>query len=440
MEKYLNQIRLLSFILGFLLLSFAGHAADSPTVDAPLAQEILHDQRLDQVEAMALKLLGGFNAGTSYGEIWIRDFNTFIDGSLRVHDRNSVKEKLLLFFKIQGADGNVPDGAIKSDQANVGYQYIYSPLAPGWAAHKNTVETDQESSLVQAVKKYVAATGDKSILTENVGGQTVIARMDAALQYVLKNRWSEKYGLVTGATTVDWGDMQAQNGWGIVINDHTKWAIDIYDNAMFLTAINDFITLMPDDYRSPVNWKKTARQLKKNIRGNLWDAKAQKYIPHLYLNGSPFAADFNERQILYTGGTACAILAGLNTDKEIARINAQFVAMTKKEKFATIGMTVYPPYPLSAFPDVPPYTYQNGGDWTWFGGRMVQALIAHGLVAPAYAEMSPMLDRALKNNGFFEWYDVKTGEPKGSGDFRGEAGVLYDAIEQLRAWAMAHKD
>jgi hypothetical protein len=188
MEKYLNQIRLLSFILGFLLLSFAGHAADSPTVDAPLAQEILHDQRLDQVEAMALKLLGGFNAGTSYGEIWIRDFNTFIDGSLRVHDRNSVKEKLLLFFKIQGADGNVPDGAIKSDQANVGYQYIYSPLAPGWAAHKNTVETDQESSLVQAVKKYVAATGDKSILTENVGGQTVIARMDAALQYVLKNR------------------------------------------------------------------------------------------------------------------------------------------------------------------------------------------------------------------------------------------------------------
>jgi len=33
---------------------------------------------------------------------------------------------------------------------------------------------------------------------------------------------------------------------------------------------------------------------------------------------------------------------------------------------------------------------------------------------------------------------VKTGEPKGSGDFRGEAGVLYDAIEQLRTWAKAN--
>ncbi|HSY18224.1 MAG TPA: hypothetical protein VK815_07820 [Candidatus Acidoferrales bacterium] len=301
-----------------------------------------------------------------------------------------------MFFKIQGADGNVPDGVVKSDQANVGYKYIYSELAPGWAAHKNTVETDQESSLIQAVKKYVDATGDKTILKESIGGQTVLARLDAALQYVLKNRWSEKYGLVIGATTVDWGDMQAQNGWGVAINDQTKWAIDIYDNAMFLTAINDFISLMPEDYHSAVNWEKTAKQLKKNIRKHLWDASAQKYIPHLYLDGSPFSPDFSEREILYTGGTTCAILAGLNSKKEILEINRQFIAMTKKEKFATVGMTVYPPYPLAAFPNVPPYTYQNGGDWTWFGGRTVQALAENGFVAQAYAEVSPMIDRVQK--------------------------------------------
>ena len=425
-------------LLSSIFLNQECLTASGANSNAELAKQILADKRLDQVEAMALKLLSGFSAGTSYGEIWIRDFNTFINGSLRVHDKENVKEKLLLFFKIQGADGNLPDGAIKSDQANVGYKYIYSELAPGWAAHKNTVETDQESSLIQAVKKYVAATGDKTLLQESIGGQTVLARLDAALQYVLKNRWSEKYGLVIGATTVDWGDMQAQNGWGVAINDQTKWAIDIYDNAMLLMAINDFISLMPDGYHSVINWEKTAKQLKKNIRKHLWDAKAQKYIPHLYLNGSPFASDFNEREILYTGGTACAILAGLNSKKEISEINQQFLAMTKKEKFATIGMTVYPPYPLEAFPNVPPYTYQNGGDWTWFGGRMVQALTENGFVAQAYTEISPMIDRVLKNNSFFEWYDVKTGEPKGSGDFRGEAGVLFDAIEQLRAWAKAN--
>jgi len=420
---------------GTFMLCQGGFAAEADRSDAALAQQILQDKRFDQVETMALQLLKGFNAGTSYGEIWIRDFNTFIDGSMRVHSQDEVKERLLLFFKIQGADGNVPDGAIKSDQANVGYQYRYSDLAPGWAAHKNTVETDQESSLIQAIKKYIDVTGDRGLLSEQVGGRSVIARMDDALQYVLKNRWSDKFGLVTGATTVDWGDMQAQNGWGVVINEHTKWAISIYDNAMYLKAINDFIALEPKDYHSSVNWRKTAAKLKKSIRNNLWDAKAKKYIPHLYLNGSPFPANFDERSILYTGGTACAILAGLHSRSEVGDINRQFLEAIGHEKFATIGMTVYPPYPLAEFPDVAPYTYQNGGDWTWFGGRMIQALIANGYPKEAYAELSPMIDRVLKNHGFFEWYDVRTGAPSGSGDFRGEAGVLYDAIEQMKGWA-----
>src|SRR5258706_141858 len=50
-----------------------------------LASQILQDKRLDMVESNALQLLKGFNAGTSYGEIWIRDFNTFINGSFQVH-------------------------------------------------------------------------------------------------------------------------------------------------------------------------------------------------------------------------------------------------------------------------------------------------------------------------------------------------------------------
>ncbi len=439
MKSILNLWMYLAVMTSPLCCGYV-QAGESAPANAKLAEQIIQDKRLDKVEEMALQLLSGFNAGTSYGEIWIRDFNTFIDGSLRTHDKEAVKDKLLLFFKIQGEDGNVPDGAIKSNQANVGYKYIYSDLAPGWAAHKNTVETDQESSLIQAVTKYVNATGDRSILSEKIGGQTVVERMDAALKYVLKNRWSEKYGLVTGATTVDWGDMQAQEGWGVAINGQTKWAIDIYDNAMFLMAINDFISIAPKDYQSKINWQEVASTLKESIHKNLWDGEAQKYIPHIYLNGSPFAVGFNERQILYTGGTACAILAGLNSKQEILNINRQFLEAAAKEKHATIGITVYPPYPLEAFPNVPPYTYQNGGDWTWFGGRMIQALSANGIVENAYIEISPMIDRVIENNGFFEWYDVRTGLPKGSGSFRGSAGVLYDAIEQLRAWAKSNQN
>lgn len=424
----------LSYRLIFLIaLSLTFHATFSQ--DKQLAEKILADKRLDTVQARALRLLTGFSAGTSYGEVWIRDFNTFIKGSLQVHPKEKVKEMLLLFFQMQGQDGNIEDGMIAAEKAHAGYPYRYTDLAPGWAAHKNTVETDQESSLIQAIRKYVDETGDTGILREKVGDKTIIQRMENAMTYILKDRWSEKYGLVTGATTVDWGDVQPETGWGVRINEKTKWAIDIYDNAMFVIAINDFMALKPADYHPSVNWTKKAAEISRNVRKYLWTTKTQKYIPHLYLNGSPFHPTFNEDGILYTGGSACAIMAGFHNKKEIAAINKQMVAAAAKEKHATIGITVYPPYPAEEFPNMHPYVYQNGGDWTWFGGRMVQTLTVHGFVQEAYHELEPMIERVLANKGFYEWYDVRTGTPKGSGDFRGEAGVLYDAITLLKQWA-----
>ena len=81
-----------------------------------------------------------------------------------------------------------------------------------------------------------------------------------------------------------------------------------------------------------------------------------------------------------------------------------------------------------------PYGYQNGGDWTWFGARMITALVQYGYVEDAYRELGPMIDRVIANKGFFEWYTVD-GKPTGSGEFRGSAGVLMEAIDALQDWA-----
>lgn len=420
----------------FIAVFFLSFSAEAQKQDRKaLANTILADVRLDTIQKRALKLLDGFSAGTSYSEIWIRDFNTFIKGSLNVRPKEEVKTKLLMFFKIQGKDGNIVDGVVESSKAKGGYDYRYADLLPGWAAHKNTVETDQESSLVQAVKKYIDVTGDQSILTEIIGGKSVLQRIEDAFAYIRKERWSEKHGLVTGATTIDWGDVQPETGWGVSINDKTKMAIDVYDNAMFVMAIHDFLAMKPKGYKTSENWQNIADQVKKNVRRHLWLEDSQKYKPHLYLNGSPFSKNFDENKILYGGGSICAILAGFNSSAEVSAINKQLVTAAGKEKHATIGITVYPPYPVAEFPNMPAYQYQNAGDWTWFGGRMIGALVNFGLVNEAYEELLPMIDRTLANKGFFEWYEVRTGAPKGSGEFRGEAGVLYDAIASLKQWA-----
>ena len=48
----------------------------------------------------------------------------------------------------------------------------------------------------------------------------------------------------------------------------------------------------------------------------------------------------------------------------------------KRAYAQTIGLTLYPTYPAGSFKGVGmyPYGYQNGGDWTWFGARMIHAL------------------------------------------------------------------
>jgi len=105
------------------------------------------------------------------------------------------------------------------------------------------------------------------------------------------------------------------------------------------------------------------------------------------------------------------------------------IANVKACGAGSIGLTLYPPYPAGFFKNkaMYPYGYQNGGDWTWFGARMIQQLIRYGFVDEAYQQIAPMLKRVRDNDGFYEWYSVDN-KPKGSGTFRGSAGVLYKAI------------
>jgi glycogen debranching enzyme len=368
----------------------------------------------------------GFNAGDGYGEVWIRDYNTFIELSSEVLKAETLKENLIVFFKMQGDDGNIIDGFIPKDKAGTGYDYIYSKLEPRYAGHKNTVETDQESSLIQTVYKYVKTTGDKTILSVLVGDKTVADRLEWAMDFLMNHRYNEKYGLIWGATTSDWGDVQPEHKWGVYITDDTHYALDIYDNAMFLIALDNLMELLP---ATKTKWQPIRNQIAENTRKHLWDEQNLKFIPHIYLDGSPFPADFNENEIYYHGGTAIAIEANLLSKEEIKIAVDKMVDNVKASGAGSIGLTMYPPYPEGFYKNkgMYPYGYQNGGDWTWFGGRMIQQLIKYGFVEEAYETMFPMVKRVKDNDGFYEWYTVDN-KPKGSGTFRGSAGVLYQAI------------
>lgn len=417
-------------ILSVCLIVFAGGR------DCKLNKQITDDKRLETVVNKAEELIGmGLNAGGHYDEVWIRDLNTFLELACDAGHAEDVKGALLTFFHFQKADGDIPDGYVPKDTAREAYLYRYSDSAPGFIAHKNTVETDQETSLVQAVAKYIRATGDTAILQERINGSTVLSRLEDALYYLLSHRYSDKYGLLWGATTIDWGDVQPEHEWGVALDSTSHLCIDIYDNAMFIIAIKDFTSITTHNKEF---WSVTCNEIAKNIRTHLWDDVRQKFIPHLYLDRSPFPDEFDESEICYHGGTAMAIEAGLLSKKEILDSYQQMKENALKAGARSIGLTIYPFYPVGYFKnpilyECGNYGYQNGGDWTWFGARMVKQLAVNGFYAEAYEAVSPMLDRTIEYDGFYEWWS-HDGIPRGSGEYRGAAGVLWSAVKAIEEY------
>lgn len=426
-------MRNLYFALSTSLLLLSCNGGSNKSTASNTQQDVAQDSSFQLVKDMAGKVIkAGFNAGDGYNEVWIRDYNTFITLATKEHPHEQIKDQLALFFQLQEADGNIADGFVKKSSLKNGvsdYYTITNPLAPEYAAHKNTVETDQETSLIQAVHKYVVATKDTAFLAQKIGETTVKDRMEQAMQFLMDKRYNSTYGLLWGATTVDWGDVQPEHDWGVHLDKNSHIALDIYDNAMFLIALDNYMDLFPDKKEK---WSKVRTMIASNTMKHLWDDKNQKFIPHIYINGSPFPKDFDENQIYYHGGTAIAIEANLLSKEQIKTSLDKMIKNVKNAGAATIGLTVYPTYPAGFFKNkgMYPYGYQNGGDWTWFGGRMIQQLAKNGFQQEAHEQIKPMLARVIKNKGFYEWY-TKDNKPEGSGTFRGEAGVLYDAITLL---------
>jgi hypothetical protein len=406
-----------------------------------LAKRILADENLTKVDSMARQLMKkGFYAGSGYQMVWSRDLNTFIEISCQEYDNSVIRENLLMFFHFQQGNGELLDGYVPREGFTWHDPDTYeSQTAPGHIGFKNTVETDQESSLIQAIYKYISLTGDRTILEEMVAGKSVYDRLVWSLEYILSERFSEEFGLVTGATTFDWGDVQVEGGKVVDVDSLTHWSMDVYDNAMFAIALQNLVELS-DKQADRAYWNAIHSSLMANIRKQLWDPDKQKFIPHVYIDASPFPKDFNENEIHYHGGTAVAIEAGVLERDEIAAVLSQMKKNVEESGAPSIGLTLYPPYPREVLGEriSSPYEYQNGGDWTWFGGRMIQQLIRYGMVEEAYELAKPMMDRVIANNGFFEWYRVD-GTPAGSAEFKGSAGVLAVAIELFHEWANQNK-
>jgi hypothetical protein len=358
--------------------------------------------------------VSGFAAGTTYPEIWVRDSATILPASRLIYETPVLKSWLLEHLAYQKADGQLEDwfdGRGKSD--------------------KNTTETDQETSAVRAAADITKLVGP-GWLAESVLGEPVLSRLERALQYVVDKKFDKARGLVVGAHTADWGDvdMAYPDQRAIYIDKNTHLTCDIYDQAQFYGAATALARLLEEtgSTEKAAVWTQRAAAVRDNAETWLWQEDRGYYRVHIHLDS--LRHDFDEDAMFAMGGNTEAALTGLASPAHIKRIIQTALDRQKKFGISTISGSLLPPYPKGFFKHPildDAYEYQNGGQWDWFGGKLVAVMFSNGFSRTAKEKLLEIAKKNIAAGGLYEW-DKQDGAGQGSASYSGSAGSLALAL------------
>ncbi len=304
------------------------------------------------------------------------------------------------------------------------------------SADKNTTEADQETSAVDAAYQIFRIMGNLKWLRKNIEGEAIVNRLDRSLEYLLKARFDSRHGLLSNAFTADWGDVSPiyDDQRAIYLDDKTPRVAGLYTNVLFYRAAGQLqeIYRALGQTRRAAYWEKEAAMIKKNINKYLWQKDKGFYRAHLLLRPSLASGLRDDSNIFAMGGNGLAVLYSAADEVQSARIFEVAARRQRQFELSTVAGVLLPPYPKGSFkhPAVSEeYFYQNGGQWDWFAGRFLLAEFEKGYSARAYEQLVEIANKAVTNNGLFEWH-TRDGKGMGSSNYAGSAGSLAGVIFQ----------
>jgi len=381
----------------------------------------------------------GFGAGAVYPQIWLRDSATLLPLSRFLYPREYLDSWLGEHLAHQQDDGALRDwvaagdpSAFRKDAPRVEAVYRAGPVVI--SADRNTTEADQETSAVEAAYQVFRITGDRAWLKSAVAGRPLVDRLDAALSFLLRHRFSKRFGLVTNAFTADWGDVSPvyADQRAIYLDEKTPVVVGLYTNVLFYRAASDLKEMLDAAARSARArfWAAQARSVRTAILRLFWQAERGFFRIHLVESAPAGWAAPDDGDVFALGGNAVAALYGVADASQAARIFQ--VAEERRRRFgvSTVAGTLLPPYPSGFFRHPilrEPYTYQNGGQWDWFAGRLILAEFERGHTAAARRQLGEIAVRVARGGGLREWA-TRDGAGRGSAAYAGSAGALGAAL------------
>ncbi|MCS7002587.1 MAG: hypothetical protein NZ518_07055, partial [Dehalococcoidia bacterium] len=273
--------------------------------------------------------------------------------------------------------------AIRTAVEEYGYfQYAGGPYAglfpgvvhPGGPIDKATATSDEDTSVIHLA--YVAYKHDAGPrwLRSTVNGQTVIARLNTAMQALFAWRGDPRTGLIWRANTTDWGDVKLHGGEHVTDYLPGEGSVmTIYDQALLFRALME-LAEMNDAAMLPAvaaEWRRRAAVVRDNANALFWLPERGYYRARVLVTQAPFPG-FDEDTVLGAGNIE-AVRAGLADVEQARLIFRNFERARLEARSPKVGMVAWPPYPERMFVNYLPGEYQNGGVWDWWGGRQIEA-------------------------------------------------------------------
>ena len=381
----------------------------------------------------------GFGAGEIYPQIWLRDSATLVQVTRYLYPTRYLTSWIEEHLAHQREDGSLYDWIAAGDRggfvANAPDAVeVYRRGGLTLSADRNSAATDQESSAVLAAAQAFEITGDRRWLTRRIAGRPLIERLDAALQFVADHRIDPRTGLVTAAFTADWGDVgPVRPGQRAIYRDGATPIVGgLYASAMFAGAaerLSGMYRALADGRRAGA-WHLRSRTMIGAIDRVLWEDEQGFYRVHELLQAPPNWRRPDDEGRFALGGNAVALLHGVADASKVSRVIEAAVARRTEFELPTISGVLLPPYPEGAFRHPllrTPYEYQNGGQWDWWGGRLLLAAFERGHAGTARAELARIAEQIDRMGGLYEW-STPAGLGRGSANYAGTGGALGAAI------------
>jgi hypothetical protein len=302
----------------------------------------------------------GFIPGPTYAYLYIRDTATDLPMARYYYGAPALRSTIEEFLREQ-----YPDGSISAT------------IGPDYKVDKATVVSDEETSaIVDAVEAYDAMP-DPKWLAQQIRGQTLIERLNHAMDWVLTTRLDPDTTLIKRAHTTDWGDIKWEpNSDPSHLRPGDQWTVSIYDQAIAYAALQGLARLNAAAGRDQdrAHRESQAADLRAATNAVLWqdDADHGFYRIHRHLAPNNVRHAINEDDVVAIGNAA-AIYYGLADADKVPRILAALERARLAAGAPKPGLTLDPPYPAWFQVQMDQHMYQNGALWDWWAGRQISA-------------------------------------------------------------------